>query len=94
MIITFYIILLVLLNYYEIKKLDKISNDNLFYILSLDVLSFSLYMFMYMYKNMGVSLVNILSILILLYFYIKEKRSNVKTTLFLFNIYLLIKILI
>lgn len=94
MIITFYIILLALLNYYEFKKLDKISNDNLFYILSLDVLSFSLYMFMYMYKDMGVSLVNILSILILLYFYIKEKRSNVKTTLFLFNIYLLIKILI
>ena len=94
MIITFYIILLALLNYYEFKKIDKISNDNLFYILSLDVLSFSVYMFMYMYKNMGVSLVNILSILILLYFYIKEKRSNVKTTLFLFNIYLLIKILI
>ena len=94
MIITFYIILLALLNYYEFKKLDKISNDNLFYILSLNVLSFSLYMFMYMYKDMGVSLVNILSILILLYFYIKEKRSNVKTTLFLFNIYLLIKILI
>ena len=94
MIVTLYIILLVLLNYFEFKKLEKITNNELFYILSLDVLSFSLYMFIYMYKEIGISLVNILSILILLYFYIKEKCSIFKTTLFLFNIYLLIKILI
>lgn len=94
MIVTLYIILLVLLNYFEFKKLEKITNDELFYIISLDVLSITLYMFMYMYKEIGISLINILSILILLYFYTKEKCSIFKTTLFLFNIYILIKILI
>lgn len=94
MIVTLYIILLVLLNYFEFKKLEKITNDELFYIISLDVLSLSLYMFMYMYKELGVSLVNIISILILLYFYIKEKCSTIKTALFIFNIYLLIRLLI
>ena len=94
MIVTIYTILLVLLNYLEFRKLDNISNNELFYILSIDTLSFSLYMFMYIYCDSGISLINILSILLLLYFYIKEKCSFIKTTLFLFNIFLMFKILI
>lgn len=90
---TIYIILLIFINYFEFKKLDKITNDELFYILSLDTLSFSLFMFFNIYKDVGISLVNIISIILLLYFYIKEKCSYMKTALLIFNIYLLIKLL-
>jgi len=92
--ITVYIVLLVLLNYFEFKKLDKITNSNLFYILCINILSFSLYMFLYMYNDQGVSLINTISILLVLCFYMKEKCSIIKTTLFLLNIYILFKILI
>lgn len=92
--ITVYIVLLVLLNYFGFKKLDKITNSNLFYILCINILSFSLYMFLYMYNDPGVSLINTISILLVLYFYMKEKCSIIKTTLFLLNIYVLFKILI
>ena len=89
-----YITILILLNIFELKKLEKISNNDLFYILSLDTLSFSLYVFMYTYKYYDISLINIISIIFLLYFYIKEKCSFFKTTLLIINILLAIKILI
>ena len=89
-----YIILLLLLNILEFKKFDKLSHDNLFYILSLDTLSASLYVFLNVYKHYDISLINILAILYLMIFYIKEKRSYIKTAFFIINIILIIKILI
>lgn len=94
MTIIIYISILILLNIFELKKLEKISNDDLFYILSLNTLSFSLYVFMHVYKYYDISLINLLSILLLLYFYNKEKRSLLKTTLLILNILLVIKLLI
>lgn len=93
MTVIVYIILLVLLNVSEFKNLEKISNDNLFYTLSIDTLSFSLYMFMHIYNNIGISLINIISIILLLYFYIKEKCSLIKTAFLILNIILLIILL-
>ena len=94
MTIIVYIILLFIINYSAFKKLEKITNDELFYVLSLDTLSFSLYMFLFMHHNLGISLINVISIILLLYFYTKEERSLSKTALLIFNIYLLLKILI
>ena len=89
-----YTILLVLLNILEFKKLEKISSDNLFYILTIDVLSISLYMFLYVYRQMDISLINVVSMLLVIYFYIKEKCSFIKTTFLIINIIFLINILI
>lgn len=93
MTIILYVVLLILLNINEFKKLNRVSNNDLFYILSIDTLSVSLYMFMNIYKHMDLSIINILS-LILLSLFIKEKCSLIKTTFLLINIILLIKILI
>ena len=71
MTIIVYVVLLILLNINEFKKLDRISNDDLFYILSIDTLSVSLYMFMHVYKHIDLSIINILLIIILLSLFIK-----------------------
>ena len=57
MTIIVYVVLLILLNINEFKKLDRISNDDLFYILSIDTLSVSLYMFMHVYKHIYLSII-------------------------------------
>ena len=88
-----YIFFLTLLNVHEFKKLEKIDNSSLFYILSLDVLSLTLYIFYYVYNSLSVSLINTMSILITLYFYNKEKYNLLKIILFFINIFILIKIL-
>jgi len=94
MTIILYVVLLILLDINEFKKLDRISNDDLFYILSIDTLSVSLYMFMHVYKHIDLSIINILSLILLLSLFIKEKCSLIKTTFLLINIILLIKVLI
>ena len=89
-----YIILLLIINILEFKKIDKLTPDNLFYILSLDTLSLSLYVFLNVYKHYDISLINILAIIYLMIFYMKEKRSCFKTAFFLINLILIFKLLI
>ena len=89
-----YIILLLIINILEFKKFDKLTPDNLFYILSLDTLSLSLYVFLNVYKHYDISLINILAIIYLMIFYMKEKRSYFKTAFFLINLILIFKLLI
>lgn len=89
-----YIMLALLMNVLEFKNLENVTNNNLFYILTIDTLLFSLYMFMHIYKYVDLSLINLISILFVMYFYIKEKYSFIKTAFFFLNILLIIKILI
>lgn len=89
-----YIILLLIINILEFKKFDKLTPDNLFYILSLDTLSLSLYVFLNVYKHYDISLINILAIIYLMIFYMKEKRSCFKTAFLLINLILIFKLLI
>ena len=89
-----YIILLLIINILEFKKFDKLTPDNLFYILSLDTLSLSLYVFLNVYKHYDISLINILAIIYLMIFYMKEKHSCFKTAFFLINLILIFKLLI
>lgn len=89
-----YIVLLLIINFLEFKKLDKITNDDLFYVLSLDTLSFSYFIFMFIYKEYALSIINIISIILMLYFYNKQKCSFFKTTLLLLNIYLIFKLIL
>lgn len=93
MTIIIYTILLLIINFFEFKKLDKLTNDDLFNILSLDILSISLYLFKYVHKDIILGIINMISIILLLYFYNKKKCSFYKTTLLLFNIFLLLKML-
>lgn len=88
-----YALLLIIINILEFIKLEKITNDDLFYVLSLDVLSFSLCMFYTIYKYKGLSLINIIAIMLILYLFNKRKCSFFKTTLLLLDIYIYINIL-
>ena len=88
-----YIILLFIINFSEFKHPTRITNSNLFNLLSIDILSFSFYMFYFVYKHIPVSFINMLSIIILLYIYNKEKYSFIKTILLIFNIIISINLL-
>lgn len=93
MIYSLYIIFLIITNILEFKKLEKITNDELFYVLSLDTLSFSLFMFYVIYKNIGLSFINAILLTLLLFLFNKEKCSLFKTALLLLNIFIIFKIL-
>lgn len=93
MIHSLYIIFLIIINILEFKKLEKITNDELFYVLSLDTLSFSLFMFYVIYKNIGLSLINTILLTLLLFLFNKKKCSLFKTALLLLNIFIIFKIL-
>ena len=89
-----YIFFLTILNVLEFKKLEKLDNSSLFYILSLDILSLTLYIFYYIYNSLSISLINTILILVILYFYNKEKHNFYKIILFFINIFILLKILL
>lgn len=86
LIIIFFLTALVFLNFNEFKNYKNMTNSNLFNLISIDVLSFSLFVFKIVHQQYYISLVNELSLIILLYIYNQEKYSLLKTILLIINL--------
>lgn len=87
-----YISLFLLLNIFQIKKLENINNDILFDYVSLIVLFISLLTFYIKYSSISLSMLTIFIMIFIIFLYMKDtKYKTIKTILIWFlliNIYM------
>lgn len=87
-----YISLFLLLNIFQIKKLENINNDILFDYVSLIILFISLLTFYIKYSSISLSMLTIFIMIFIIFLYMKDtKYKTIKTILIWFlliNIYM------